>query len=100
MKDQNLVLEAGEIINFSTGEYSDYEYCGSLIITKTINIRDFFLKNYVGKNLDSDSIPSQLVAHGYALPLECREFHIGSYGDVDFADDYEYDYDKGWIKND
>ena len=100
----NLKVKKGEIILFSSGQYSDYSYCGEIIFIKDCDLVDFVQKNFIGKNrfegyCETD-LASCLVANEYALPLQSREIHLGAYGCFDDDFGIETDEDFSWQKKD
>lgn len=82
MENQNMKINMGEIITFSTGEYSDYGYCGTVIFTKNVDLIKFVQTEFVGKSyreLIIEDIASALVARELALPLQTREIYLGNW---------------------
>lgn len=93
---QNLKIKKGEVILLTTGEYSDYGIRGQLVFIKDCNLKAYVKSKVDGKEQytadcpEPEHIPSNLVADGYALPLEYREIHLGDYGN--FHEDFEVEY--------
>ncbi len=101
-KTQNLDVQAGKLIVFSRGEYSDYGYRGAFVALVHIT-PDMFMeaaeaaKAKAREENDKDSwsegseygaddkfIP-ELVRRGWLLDVEYREIHTGSYGELDLT---------------
>jgi hypothetical protein len=89
MTERALFYPRGTVLLMSSGEYSDYAYVGQLVTIKDCDLpklaqecRDTFKKEEGGwrDEADANDFPSWLVANGYAVPLECSEVHVGSYG--------------------
>ena len=93
--EENTKVMRGEIILFSSGEYSDYSYAGQVIFTKDCELkeaRDKY-KEHCQKTkeyADSGSFVTFLCALEFCLPLQCREIHLGSYGELlgEYASDW------------
>lgn len=87
-KENILVFPAGSVIAFSSGEYSDYSYCGTVVTLKQCDLIELG-KVYKEKHIpeydwqDSPSpegFSSWLVVNGYAMPVQWQEVHCGCYG--------------------
>lgn len=83
-------VDAGEILAFSEGEYSDYGYRGHVVAIKDFDLGQMMrqhiserIEQYAEEYSPTDGFETFLVASGVVVPLTCREVHIGSYGNVD-----------------
>ena len=98
MSETNTKLDIGKIINFSSGEYSNYGYVGNVVALKSFDLKDAledfepaFAAEQALRGLKSDYLddPSPqdfvawLCAHSYVVEIEAREVHLGSYGDIE-----------------
>lgn len=84
-----LVFNAGDIVAFSSGEYSDYGYVGHVVITRRCDMcnlvqefKDNFIPEYDGDDPSHDGFVSWLVITGRAVPFSPTEVHLGSYGQL------------------
>lgn len=94
---QNLELKAGELICFSTGEYSDYGYNGHFVVLQDVKSDEV---STVVKECKEDRknreangeywfgdihemFIAQCIKRGWLLSIDCREIHIGSYNNLD-----------------
>lgn len=97
---ENYKLNRGEIITFSTGEYSDYGYNGSVIMLEDVDLAEFIKEHFIGLDVygagEIDTVASHLIAKQKALPLENREVHIGTYGRFNSGIDVFKDDDFKW----
>lgn len=80
-----LIYPRGSVIMFFTGEYSDYGPAGCIVTIKKCNLPELVKKYRAQKDEDGHcslyDFPSWLVAHGYAMPAEVQNVHLGSYGE-------------------
>jgi len=90
-RHNGLPVEAGKLICFSTGEYSDYGYDGHFLTLGTLTrpmveevankCRDRALKeNHYDPR---DFFIPELNKRGWIMVVDCQEIHIGSYGVLD-----------------
>ncbi len=99
MSMQNLKVSRGEIITFTSGEYSDFGVCGYLVFTQDVDLAKFAQKHFSGKPQYGDhssakGLPSYLVAEGLAMPVDKRDIHIGCY------EDFNSEFGVVWAKKD
>ena len=81
---ENPNFNRGEVIVFSSGEYSDYSLCAFIVAIEDLNLDELGQewkalqkdKTY----LDMDTFPSWLIAKGLAMPVTYSEVHVGDYG--------------------
>lgn len=76
----------GTIINFTSGEYSDYGSHGIVVTIKDLDLPAIIQAYASGKDrYDSDAdvsgLATHLVATGYAMPVDDEEVHLGTYGE-------------------
>lgn len=86
----------GEIILFSSGEYSDYGYRGQVIFTKDCELkeaRDTYKAHCkkTKESADPGGFVTFLCALEFCVPLQCREIHLGSYGELLGEDTLDWD---------
>jgi hypothetical protein len=91
---QNLEIAAGEVINLSEGEYSDYGYAGNVVFRHSCNLETLafeWMRSIYDEAVNTDwynglgiaPFIAWLIVEGHAVPFECREIHVGSYGCVE-----------------
>lgn len=99
MAGENLKIEAGEPVVFSTGEYSDYGYGASLVFRKTCDLealaaeygracREGLRNGSIdkwGDQIGPQGFEAWLVCEGHAVPFTLREIHIGGYGQIEIG---------------
>lgn len=85
---KTLQYRKGDIIVFTTGEYSDFGMCGYLVATEDLDLPALaqkFVGDYQSKHewdkADPGDFPSWLVAAGKAMPVNYSTVHVGSYSD-------------------
>lgn len=107
MSDTEFKARAGDLIVFSTGEYSDFGYQGHFVALEDINpqhfadakivaetkyreceeARDAWRKDdggaYPGWVSKHEAFIAALIRAGLLLSVTVTEHHIGSYGDLD-----------------
>lgn len=98
MSIQNISIKAGELICFSSGEYSDYSYRGHFVGLQDVqqddmnelveSVKEDFAKleeepSYYGDI--RELFTSACIKRGWLLCIDCREIHIGSYGELELA---------------
>ena len=84
MQDKILKYPAGKVIEFSSGEYSDYRTCGLIVTIKDCDLPKLAQEFSGGKaryDTSHDEFATWLVANGYAMPVESALIHLGSYGE-------------------
>lgn len=89
--NENYEIGMGEIVSLSSGEYSDYCVNGTFISQKSFNLssaKDTF-KVFVNENKKDfcysdiqEQFLTWLVANEYLMPLDTREIHLGTYGEI------------------
>lgn len=93
-------VRMGEVIAFSGGEYSDYSYCGLVVFRKACDLMEakeafkkFTIATMTDGYCESDrsTFVTWLVANEYCLPLEEREIHLGSYGELLGESTYDWE---------
>jgi hypothetical protein len=95
---QNIELKAGQLVVFSTGEYSDYGYRGSYVVlrdvpaTEMVEIADQVraeVKAEEEKTGWSDGVHQKfqaaLIRRACLADINLREIHLGSYGELDLS---------------
>lgn len=85
---KNLNVKVGEVINFTSGEYSDYNNIGLVKFKKDCDLREVILEYKKVTNPEnepySDDIPglvTELVKLGYCEVIDNREIWLGSYSE-------------------
>lgn len=80
---QNLNIKKGQLVVFSHGDYSDYEYCGSYIALRNISEEEVLT---LGEEVRSNSKPSEcpqtkfqveLIKKGWLEPVNLQEISLG-----------------------
>ena len=93
---QNLEIDAGEVINLSEGEYSDYGYVGSMVFRHSCNLETLtfeWMRSIYDEAVNTEwydggksaAFIAWLVVEGHAVPFECRDIHIGDYSHVEIG---------------
>ena len=86
---QNVELQAGKLIVFSSGEYSDYGYHGAYVCLQSVSHEDIVnLQDEVNKSEEyckQSLFQSACIRKGWLAQIELREIHLGSYGDLELA---------------
>ena len=85
-------IPVGTVVVFSTGEYSDYGYCGMVRVLKPLhadlweNMRtaanvlpDYAQGDEQYRRFDEGAAIAWLVAQGYVEEMEYTELHMGDY---------------------
>ncbi len=99
-KKQNIVVEAGETIQFTRGEYSDYEVVVTAKFMRSTNLAEE-MKNYVmgisklllrdsrlrrdydlESHINYEGFIHYLQVAGVVEVMDTREIHLGSYGNI------------------
>lgn len=92
-KDYNgIPVEAGKLICFSSGEYSDYGYNGHFLTLEPLTrpmveeVKVECEAKAISENGDKYGareffIPS-LIKRGLIMVVDCQEIHLGEYGDL------------------
>lgn len=75
----------GSVLQFTTGEYSDFRTCGLLVTTQAVDLPTLAQQMTAGKESYADGacasdFAAWLIANGYAMPVCETEIHLGSYG--------------------
>ena len=94
--EENTKVTRGEIVLFSSGEYSDYSYVGQVIFTKDCDlkvVKDVYKEHCkkTKETTDSGGFVTFLCALEFCLPLQCKEVHLGSYGELLGEDTLDWD---------
>ena len=84
MKEDVLEFEAGSILVFSAGVYSDYGIDCHLITTKQVNLKELSEQYLLAVDKKdwwnrSHGFSAWLTIHGYTVPFDCQEVHLGDY---------------------
>ena len=96
MKKTNTTIELGEIIQFTSGEYSDFSTNGMFVCIKEFNLKDIIqdmtvhnlndrqLRRYPGHPFPycSYEIMAEIIKKGYGVPLTYRDIHIADRSDL------------------
>lgn len=99
MTTQNTELKAGKLYVFSTGEYSDYSYCGAYVALQDVTeekIDEIVASINERKEKEEDELgwcefdvheafQAALIREGYIACIDLHEIHIGSYGTLDLC---------------
>jgi len=99
------IRKAGEIIDFTVGEYSDYRNIDILIMTKTTNLDEeakaFIADAATKKNwsVAVEDFVTWLITHERAVPLAHDEINIGEYGAIKVGD-FVCNFWKFWKEED
>lgn len=85
-----LIYSRGTIIIFEEGEYSDFGYCGQVVVLRKLDLRaEVAAWKASVKEDDWDKGPdmfvADLIARQIVAPLDCQTVHIGSYGRVELT---------------
>jgi hypothetical protein len=93
MTDGTLKFPRGSVIEFSSGEYSDYGTVALVVTTEDTDLPALAkiyaaeerakIKKRKGQDWEKpnpNAFPSWLIAKGHALPVTHTEVHLGSYG--------------------
>lgn len=89
-RHNGIPVEAGKLICFSTGEYSDYSYDGHFLTLEPLTrpvveeIADICRARALEENRYDPKgyfIP-ELIKRGLIMVVDCQEIHIGSYGEL------------------
>lgn len=101
-RPDEIVVPAGKLVVFSTGEYSDYQHAGHFVVLENITrgvlpeVIDECKKLARAENAKNDYgfseeygadgyfIPA-LIRRGLILDVTCIEIHYGSYGELELA---------------
>lgn len=90
MLDSKTVAKAGELLLIDKGEYSDYCVMGLFRIEKDFipyEVLQEYLKDNPSNNRDyrfeEDRFLSKLVVEGYIIEVQCDNFYLGGYSNVD-----------------
>lgn len=94
---EELYLKAGQLVNFSCGEYSDYSLRGSYVAlvnvtqSEAVSLADDVTQKskaaeekagWYDGDIHSD-FEAALIAKGWLIAVDATEHHIGSYGDLE-----------------
>jgi hypothetical protein len=94
-------IKKGEIINLSSGCYSDFTYNATVVFIRNCNLAKAFSdlkKEYLTDkdkwpfhvSVSKDQIVTWLVANQYCMPVTCRDVHLGDYSEITIMKDGEY----------
>ena len=85
-------MQAGTLITFSSGAYSDYGYCGLIVLTQHCDLKLLgkryvasYKHRYEGDKPYPEDFPSWLVCNGYGFEVDTNEIHLGEYGDFNMS---------------
>jgi len=81
---QNLIVSMGEIINLTTGEYSDFGYVGNFVFIKKCDLALLAQEYCKEKNkwdADMNAFGTWLVSQQYCVPVDNRDIHLGEYSE-------------------
>lgn len=74
----------GSVLQFTTGQYSDFRTCGLLVAVQNLDLPKLAQKMTAGKHrydgAEHEDFASWLVANGHAMPVDSSEVHLGEYG--------------------
>jgi hypothetical protein len=80
-----LKYSPGEVLLMTSGEYSDYGHEGLIVVIKECDLRTLAQQCEDDKKNDWEDgargFTGWLIAHGYAMPVDFQEVHVGTYGD-------------------
>lgn len=85
MDQRETKFEAGKIILFSSGEYSDFGYCGHIVTLQDIDLSELvgIYQTSIGIGKRGYSSPSRFVAwlcaQQYVAEINATEFYLGGY---------------------
>lgn len=82
---QNLNIQAGEVIVFTEGAYSDYGICGSAVATKAFNVGEEVGEFNKTREGAEDRIIAHLIAKGLIIPVAHREIYLSRDGGFDLV---------------
>ena len=99
MKHDEHEIKMGEIVNLSSGEYSDFTYNATVVFLRDCNIPAAMAelkKEYLSDREkwewtpNNDQIVTWLIANQYCAPVLCREYDLGSYSEITVLKNGEY----------
>ena len=91
---QKIEMRAGQLVAFSTGDYSDYKIRGSYVVLKDVTAE--MMSKFVaevkaaeeaakwGGDLSS-MFTARLISEGCLADINLREIHIGNYGELELS---------------
>lgn len=94
-------IKKGEIINLSSGCYSDFTYNATVVFIRDCNLAEAFADLKQEYMTDEDKWPGYisgakdqfvtwLVANQYCMPVTCREVHLGESSEITIMKNGEY----------
>lgn len=81
-------VEAGKLICFSSGEYSDYGYHGHFLTLEPLTrpmveeIKAECLREAESLYDQQDGFIPKLIKRGLIMSIDCQVIHLGSYGEL------------------
>jgi hypothetical protein len=82
---QNVELNAGELVVFTQGEYSDYGFSGHFVALRDVSADEMEALAVYGFYHASNSFLARAIQQGWLLSVNVREIHYGSYGDLNLS---------------
>lgn len=87
--DKHLCFDAGKVINFTHGEYSDFSNVALVVTVKDCDLpklvtafrRSHKPRDEWRKGDDPTAFPAWLIANGYCMPVDETEVHLGDYSE-------------------
>lgn len=82
----------------STDEYSDLNYAGPFVVLKPFDIQQIgkqvsvlpvLSESIYRKKNGPDEVIQYLLDNSFITKVECRNFHLGSYGDINITGDFD-----------
>ena len=96
MTDTTLKLRAGAAITFTSGEYSDFGTCGTMIMLKDVDLAEraqaYDAAQRAEKvedveagyySTDLHGFPAFLITSGFAMAADVQEIHLGCYSEFE-----------------
>lgn len=90
--ENSLMMSAGCLVAFSTGEYSDYGYSGTFVALQNVTrkqVMDLSKEVNSSADNDEDNYPDRhsmfiaaCIRNGWLICVDMTEIHIGSYGEL------------------
>ena len=86
--DTSFKLSKNQLVILSTDEYSDYGYSGPFICHRDFDLSIIATQVANGRQLGNgpNGLTLHLITNGFISKVDCREIHLGSYGNISLCD--------------
>ncbi|MEE5056441.1 hypothetical protein V2J84_22440 [Pseudomonas alliivorans] len=86
--DTNFKFSKNQLVILSTGEYSDYGYSGRFVCHRDFDLSIIASQVSGSHQLGNgpDGLTLHLITNDFISKVDCREIHLGSYGDINLCD--------------